>query len=466
MNSIIAYDTIRWLRIKAVILISLAVIFQSAASAQAQSHQSSDLRIVSARILIDDGRNSDALEILRAIEPNHASQIEIGFLIGLAAMGASQEAEKTEEEKSTLLEEAIQALSNILIDHPELVRVRLELARAYFLIQDDRASSAQFKRVLAGVSHPAVIANINRFLRQIRQRRKWRGYLGVAIAPDSNINFSSDEGIIYIHGLPFQLDDFEGAKSGVGINIWGGVDYFHNVGEKMTLIIGGSASILDFRDSAFDRELLSIHFGPKWQLTEKTALTVLLSHRRHWYGGEHQLDEHGFQVITRKQFSRTHNGEVKYSRYNRQYAENQRERNGPFQMLELSATWIVKPTLQSKFSLNYSRNRPQSISLRHSTWSLRGEVLNTLKKGYTLGFGGDVSYTRYQSDPGTNISYTLPGEARRDRTLGLEFSVYNQTINWNGFSPQLKLRREWRKSNASISNFNRTRAEIQFVRPL
>ena len=55
------------------------------------------------------------------------------FLIGLAATGASQQPDLADDEREALLDEAIASLHTMLIDRPGLVRVRLELARAFFL---------------------------------------------------------------------------------------------------------------------------------------------------------------------------------------------------------------------------------------------------------------------------------------------------------------------------------------------
>ena len=75
----------------------------------------------------------------------------------------------------------------MLVDRPDLVRVRLELARAFFLKGEDTLSRDHFERVLAGDPPGAVAANVRRFLSRIRARRGWSMYLGAAVAPDTNI---------------------------------------------------------------------------------------------------------------------------------------------------------------------------------------------------------------------------------------------------------------------------------------
>ena len=61
--------------------------------------------------------------------------------------------------------------------------MRLELARAFYVKGDDRLSRREFERVLAEDLPPPVVANIRTFPPPIRQRRRWSGYFGMALAP-------------------------------------------------------------------------------------------------------------------------------------------------------------------------------------------------------------------------------------------------------------------------------------------
>ena len=138
-------------------------------------------------MLVKTGRFDAALQILRPLAEEHPDQIDVLFLIGLAAVEASRRQDDEEEQKA-LLDEAIAALRAILIERPELVRVRLELARAFFLRGDDSLSRDHFERVLSGQPAPGVAANIQRFLLTMRARRRWTAHFGIAIAPDSNLS--------------------------------------------------------------------------------------------------------------------------------------------------------------------------------------------------------------------------------------------------------------------------------------
>ena len=164
-------------------------------------------------------------------------------MISLAAMEASRRPGVPEDERVALLDEAVAALRSILVERPDLVRVRLELARAFFIKGEDSLARRHFERVLAGDLPPPVVANVQRFLAEIRARKRWRVYFGAALAPDSNIGAASDERFIQIHigGVPlsFRHDQEQLTTSGVGLSLWSGGEYQHPLAERVRLRAGG-----------------------------------------------------------------------------------------------------------------------------------------------------------------------------------------------------------------------------------
>ena len=85
--------------------------------------------VADARVLIENGKYDEALGVLRALVKTHPKRTDILFLLGLAAIKRSEQPDITEADREALLADAITALRTILIDRPDLERVRLELAR-------------------------------------------------------------------------------------------------------------------------------------------------------------------------------------------------------------------------------------------------------------------------------------------------------------------------------------------------
>ena len=119
------------------------------------------------------------------------------FDIGTTALAEAGQA-GSDEAREKLYDKAITAFRLILVNHPELIRVRLELARTFFLRGRDGLARRHFEAVLAGGVPPPVAANIRTFLNVMQARKRLTGYFGAAIAPDSNLNAASESEIIYI----------------------------------------------------------------------------------------------------------------------------------------------------------------------------------------------------------------------------------------------------------------------------
>ena len=72
----------------------------------------------------------------------------------------------------------------------------------------------------------------------MRARKRWNGYFGFSVSPDTNINAASDAEIIYIQGLPFRRGQQGRVSSGIGIVGWGGGEYQFPLAERWRLRTG------------------------------------------------------------------------------------------------------------------------------------------------------------------------------------------------------------------------------------
>ena len=66
------------------------------------------------------------------------------FDLGMTALELAEQADRNAERRE-LYDKATQAFRAILVNRPELIRVRLELARVFFLKGQDRAGAAPFR---------------------------------------------------------------------------------------------------------------------------------------------------------------------------------------------------------------------------------------------------------------------------------------------------------------------------------
>ena len=421
---------------------------------------SSSADVATAKALIEEGKFNEALILLQPLVRDRNAEEDVLFLIGIAAIGASQQPGVSGKARDTLLGAAIESLRTILTNRPGLVRVRLELARAFFLKRENDLARKHFEHVLAGSPPGAVAANVRRFLSEIRARRRWSLRAGFALAPDTNIGGTSAERIIYINDLPFRRDQAELTTSGIGVSVWGGWEYQHPLNERLRLRIGADASRREYAGRRFDQMFVSGHAGPRWLVGANTEASVLASAHRRWSANVPDYDALGGRIEAGHRFTRRVTASARASWYDRRY-RTRMFLDGPVMAASLSGAWVVTPTVRADIALGWGREQPERERWRNDSQWLRLGASVILPRGFTVGGSGELRRTEYE---GNWFPFTTSGEPREDRTRSLRVSVHNRAFTWKGFSPQLSLVHEVRTTNAQLYDYKRTGGELRFVR--
>ena len=386
------------------------------------------------------------------------------FRTGMAALRAAGGREGGRRER--LLDEAIAAFRAILVERPGLVRVRLELARAFFLKRKDGLARDHFERVLAGKPIPAVVGNVRRFLEEMRARRRWSAHFGMALASDSNLNAASDDDTIHIslfgQTLPFRTGAEDKPKPGLGVAAWGGAEYRHPLNGRTRLRLGGDVSRREHERSAFDSTSLSVHAGPHWLADADTELALLASARRHLAAGESYSRETGIRLEAARRLSQRLAVQARASWHRRAHARaSHRHLDGPQPEASLAAAWLATPQLRFDALAGWARDRTRSERERNTRRRARLGVSAALPHGFTLGAGVEWQLADYD---GRWFLLTPGNVPRKDRTRILSVSLLHRAFTLGGFSPGLTLARETRRSNAQLQDYRRTRIELRFVR--
>ena len=183
--------------------------------------------------------------------PAEALSIERRFQEGLAALEAGD------------TETAIRRFTSILAENPRLHRVRLELARAYFVAEDWTDARREFFAVLSADVPQQVRDNIIVFVRLIDLRRGWSWDLdlGVRSGPESGRNYKSDTIILEIFGqeLPFKVDRPDAPD--YGAFIVGGLEYRQPLGELGGARLSGIARVDGAADVFDDSDFNELLYG-------------------------------------------------------------------------------------------------------------------------------------------------------------------------------------------------------------
>ena len=418
-----------------------------------------------AQALVDAGRFEAAIVVLRPLLGQKPVDANVLFLYGLASLEAAQMPGRADDEREILLDEAIAAFRVILLNRPELIRVRLELARAFFLRGQDGLARRHFEAVLAGGAPPPVAANIHRFLAVMQARKRLTGYFGMAVAPDSNLNAASESEIIYIDTafgrLPFTREGDFGAQSGFGLSVWGGGEYQQPLSQRLRLRVGSDVAVREYPGSDFDQHFLAAHVGPRWLASPITEISLLATARRQWLGSSPYVDEFGARLELDRRL-----GPTVWARGTAAYRERDHLSrdflDGPVVDFTVAFAWTPAPVLRVHVTVGYTSDHAALEHWRNlSRWVRVGTSL-ALPFGFTL--GTSVQAQRVYYDGAGQPHLTLDGRPRRDRIRSFSISVLNRAFTLFGFSPQLALIHETRLTNAQAQDFDRNRAELRFVR--
>ena len=417
-----------------------------------------------ARALVNAGRFNTALTLLRSQVRGETVEANALFLYGLTATGASQQPDLADNERDALLDEAIAAFRTMLIADPGLVRVRLELARAFFLKGEDTLATRHFEQVLAGKPPAPVVLNVNRFLSQMRARKRWSLRLGMALAPDSNISSRSDEQTIVldtpIGRLPFIFQAQDEAESGIGISVWAGGEYQYPLEDRWRLRAGADISRNEYRSGEFDQMTVSGHVGPRWLIGRATEASLLASVRQHWLSDEAEFRDLGIRVEGRHRLNRRMTASLNASRHERRYDERT-HLDGPLTDVSAGVGWVATPTVRIDAAAGWGSQRTERERQRHSRRWVRLGVTAHLPWGFTVGGAGTLRWTDYPADWSP---FVLGGGPRRDLVRSFRLNAYYRGFTLAGFSPQISLVQEDRTSNAQLHDYKRLYGELRFVR--
>ena len=423
--------------------------------------------LTEARALIGAGKPEAALAILRPLARGRTVHANVLFHIGVAAIGASRRPGIDGDAREALLDEAIAALHTMLVGRPGLIRVRLELARAFFLKEEDSLARRHFEQVLAGNPPAGVALNVNRFLNIIRARKRWSLRVGAAMLPDTNIGAGSDERIIYIDvggaRLPFRRDEQELTTSGIGVSAWLGGEYQYPLSSQWRLRGGGDIARREYRESRFDQMTVSGHVGPRWLIGRGSEASLLLTGLHQWTGSGLEEPSHydvGVRVEGRHRLTPRTTLTARLSRAERRY-DTEENRDGPILDVSLGTFWVASPTLRLDASVGWGRERPELERFRNSSRRAQIGATAALPWGFTVGGSGALRWTDWQ---GSWLPFVEDGGERKDLTRTIRLFAHNRALTVQGFSPQISVTQESRTTNAQLHDYERLFGEVRFVR--
>ena len=166
-------------------------------------------------------------------------------------------------------DKAVFALERVIVNQPNVIRPRLELARAYLKIKNDQAALREFKQVLALNPPASVQRNVNQYIQMMRNHskgsRKWviNGLITLAAGYDTNANFGTNNADFNVPVFgSIKLKDASLKQSSSFIETRGSVNAHYIVSDTQSFFLNSNIGYKHFsRANEFDLSDLNIQVG-------------------------------------------------------------------------------------------------------------------------------------------------------------------------------------------------------------
>jgi outer membrane protein len=399
-----------------------------------------------AKLAIELGDIAGAKDILGQVLRQDPASVDGLFLMGLIA---------SREKKFA---EAVPYYRRIIVDHPDIVRVRLDLARALFETGDDDAAAYNFHLALAAGNLPStVIDNVERYLAIIRSRQHFVYSVNVGIAPDSNLNKATAADHVTLFGLPFALSQDARQKSGIGVTGTVAGEYRADLTPNIRWRSGALLYGLKYPSaSEFDDSQARGSTGPQW-FFKNGDISVLGVAQKRWYGEKAYSTGVGGRFegqhwLTR-QFLYSAYFEGLSSSYDTQpFLDGYYLDQGNFFSYYLTPSSFVRAT----FGLGYQKAESDVFSNWYYKVGLAYQ--REFAYGITANVAPQVQWWNYQeTDP-------LFGVRRQDRQIFVQLSLYKRDFTIFGFAPVVSYSYTTNQSNQSLFKFDRNQFQLGFTR--
>ena len=411
-----------------------------------RSEISAETLIEAARAALAQGALDDAELLLDGVGPTSEEHIDdLDFLYGTIAMARGD------------WETAIARFRAMLSRDPTLVRVRLDLALAYFQARHDGRATYHFRQALGAPDlPPAARDNALAFLDEIRRRKTWSVSTAVALAPDNNINAATRARIVELFGLPAVLSEDARQTSGVGLSVNVSGTYEARLSPDLRFRTSAGLSTRTYRKRQFNNRTVTVRAGPRF-LFEKFDLRPALTGRLRQLGGELYVRAGGlelsgdWQVAPEWRLSGALNAE-------RLFYETFLG-NGDGYGAQVSVTRAFGQATSVRVDTAVRR---ESVESKANSWRqlvVGVSVTRELPGGFVATVGPSYQWRHYDRA----IPIFGP-DARRDRTRVGRISISNRNFELFGFMPEIAVRNERRNSNLSLYGYTRTVAEFGLVR--
>lgn len=164
-------------------------------------------------------------------------------------------------------EKSIKYFEELIERDPKALRVKLDLAAAYYQVGNLDKAKELLLQVKATQPPQKVGDNIDSFLAVIDKGipKLWSVNFGIGYQYDSNVNAGPDTNTVLMYGLPFTLNEDAKGNSDTALKYNFGFNHLQKI-DGFAIQSSISASVTDYKDlNSLDTQLLSISTGPTFR---------------------------------------------------------------------------------------------------------------------------------------------------------------------------------------------------------
>jgi thioredoxin-like negative regulator of GroEL len=242
--------------------------------------------LAEAEALVRAGRAEEAWQLLAPLEARHAGEPDFDYLLGLAAL------ESGRPNRATFV------LERVIAVNPGHLAARLEMARAYFALNDHERAEREFDFILRSAAPEDIRKLSAAYLDRIRDATRRgaadvSGYAEAAFGRDTNVSAAAAQGSFFVPGLGIELiadpafqrrpDDF--------VSLGAGIEYARALGLDSGLVLGADARQRWHSDAErFDFRALDLQAIFEQRLGARNSLRYSVRH------GEYELDAQRYRT--------------------------------------------------------------------------------------------------------------------------------------------------------------------------
>ena len=388
-----------------------------------------------AKALMQARKWSEARDVLQRLNPSDENEkIEVLFLLGVSEsrLGLNQSAAKRFEE--------------ILTRHPDLTRVRLELAQVYHALGREREAKIHFKASLADRLPTSVRNAVESYLDHIDSRKLWSTSLSVSVLSESNPAKLTDSREVKIGGIPFQLGDESRAASGKGLFISTGIQYSPVISEDMRGVVAGSAAGKFYQNDNFDDITLQSDLGIA-RLFEGGETAGGIRYSQRWLATERYSTGLGPWARTRFRLSPKLEANLSLSVVRFKHPV-QADMDGQTARFRTSLDYAFSAQTSTRLEIELAKIDAREQRHAHRIYGLALSLSHAFKGG--LSVLPRISVQR-RSHVGENPLFQ---RIRSDRLVLLSVNLLHRRLQFRGFAPRIGYSYEVNRSNIPINEYS------------